>query len=724
MAMVVLPGLAAAQSGEARAANTAESTQTAEPARTQDSQEAALPVVRLKVSDQAEAGSSYTAGASRSATGLQLSLRDTPQSVTVIGRQRIEDQAMNSIADALQFTPGVSLKAVDRGRNGLSVRGFDISSFQYDGVPVATGNIGGETGSTAIYERIEVVRGATGLLSGAGNPSASVNLVRKRASSKHFTGTVTASLGSAAHRSLGVDLSTPLSEDGRVRGRLVASSERQNAFIELENTRRNVLYGVIEADLGPRTELRVGASSQSDKRNGIYWGGLPYWYADGSRSDWAPSKTTATRWNQWDTRQQTAFAQLSHRLESGWRLRLDLNRHEQQEESMLLWLTGEPARDSGLGMQARAYHYRARPVQNQLALTAGGHFRLWGREHELLLGLSHSRARGGWDNADPLGEAAPVGNFLAWDGSYARPQMGPLYVGSRETTVQTGGYAAVRLQLSDAAKLILGSRLSRWQQDNERGAWTTEPFVIAHSDVLTPYAGLLYDLSDSLSAYASTTSIFNPQNQRDRFGNYLAPLEGKSHEAGLKGEFLDSRLNASVAIFRIDQENFAVSDPGATVPGTSTPAMRAARGVRAQGYELELQGELGGGWSVGAGWTQYSARDAQGQDVAQEHPRRQLKLFGKHVFSGALAGFSAGAGLHWQSRPPVLATNPATAQQQAIGQPAYGLVDLMLGYAISPQAAVQLHVDNLLDKRYYDSSWSGYTMGKPREFKLTASYRL
>ena len=78
---------------------------------------------------------------------------------------------MTTVADALLNTTGVSLKPVDRERNNLSVRGFEINSFQLDGVPVATGNIGIETGNTAIYDRVEVVRGATGLLSGAGDPS-------------------------------------------------------------------------------------------------------------------------------------------------------------------------------------------------------------------------------------------------------------------------------------------------------------------------------------------------------------------------------------------------------------------------------------------------------------------------------------------------------------------------------------------------------------------------
>ncbi len=685
---------------------------------------AVLPVVKVKARSTHES-QSYTAGASQSATGLTLSLRDTPQSVTVITQQRISDQAMRQVADVLQGTPGLSYKDTDRGRNSLSVRGFEIDNYQYDGVPVEKINIGGENDSTVIYERVEVVRGSTGLLSGAGNPSAAINLVRKRADSKVFAGSVQASLGSWQHRGLTVDLSTPLSEDGRVRGRVVASHERQHAFIDLENTRRSVLYGVIDANLGTATRLSVGASSQDDKRNGVYWGGLTYWYADGSPTRWDRSKTTATRWNQWDTRQQTAFAKLSHQFENLWRVSLDLNHFKQREESMLLWITGLPDRNTGLGLNAMPYRYRAEPTQNQLALTASGPFRLWGRAHELSLGLSHSRAKAGWDNGEPLDkQQAPVGDFNRWDGSYARPAMKALEVGSSDATIQSGAYAAARLQLSDPLKLILGGRISHWKKEHKVGLWTPEAFTIEHKGEFTPYAGLIFDLNKELSLYASYTDIFKPQNERDRHGKYLDPLRGKSYEGGIKGELLDGRLNASAAVFRVDQDNFAEPDPGQFIPGTTTPAKRAGQGVRSQGWELELAGELAPGWSLSAGWTHFSTKDGQGVQAALDHPRRQLKLFSKYTLGGRLQGFSVGGGVNWESAQLTRLENPVSKVNEHVGQPSYALVDLMLRYEFSKKLSLQANVDNLLDKKYYSSGWSGYTYGKPRGLTLTLSHTL
>ena len=98
--------------------------------------------------------------ATNAAIGFDLTPRETPQSVTAITRQQIEDQGLASVTDVLAFATGISSKAIDRGRNTLSARGFEISNFQIDGAPFATGNVGFDETSTAIYERVEIVRGA------------------------------------------------------------------------------------------------------------------------------------------------------------------------------------------------------------------------------------------------------------------------------------------------------------------------------------------------------------------------------------------------------------------------------------------------------------------------------------------------------------------------------------------------------------------------------------
>ncbi|MDO4725539.1 MAG: TonB-dependent receptor plug domain-containing protein, partial [Comamonadaceae bacterium] len=154
-----------------------------------------LPAVTVSaapdLSGTTEGTRSFTTRALSSATGLALSPRQTPQSVSVITRERIEAQGMSTLGDAVAATPGVHTAPYDGRGEEFSARGFVIRNIQVDGIsmPWEEGWDSGETRSAlALYDRVEVVRGATGLLTGAGEPAASINLVRKRADSDVFTG--------------------------------------------------------------------------------------------------------------------------------------------------------------------------------------------------------------------------------------------------------------------------------------------------------------------------------------------------------------------------------------------------------------------------------------------------------------------------------------------------------------------------------------------------------
>lgn len=223
-------------------------------------------------SDQIIVTGSYTTNEKLgSATGLGLSIQETPQSVTVMTAQRMEDQAIRTLSDVMNNAAGVSVKALDSSRNGFSARGFDINIYQIDGIPVQwdQGFSAGESNlDVIIYEQVEIVRGATGLLTGVGNPSASVNLVRKHADSDHLTGTLTASASRWDNIFVMGDISAPITADGAVRGRVVAKYEEGDSFIDRLHNKKLVLYGVIDADVTVDTHLRFGASYQDHDASG------------------------------------------------------------------------------------------------------------------------------------------------------------------------------------------------------------------------------------------------------------------------------------------------------------------------------------------------------------------------------------------------------------------------------------------------------------------------
>ena len=132
----------------------------------------------------------------KSTTRLDLTSRQTPQSLTVITEARLKDQNINDYQVLLRNIPGVTLSKWDE-RVYPTARGFKIDYYLLASMPSFGGfSLGANDMSMLPYERVEVVKGANGLLAGAGNPAASLNFIRKRANSKEFTGNFKLSAGS------------------------------------------------------------------------------------------------------------------------------------------------------------------------------------------------------------------------------------------------------------------------------------------------------------------------------------------------------------------------------------------------------------------------------------------------------------------------------------------------------------------------------------------------
>ncbi len=667
-----------------------------------------------------EGSQSYTSRATRAGTGLSLSLRETPQSVSVVTRQRIEDQNMLSVKDVLAASPGISVQNYDTERYSFNSRGFSITNYLYDGIPttVETGWSAGESSmDPIIYDRIEVVRGATGLLTGAGNPSASVNLVRKRADSREFKADLSIAAGSWDTYRTTADVSTPLTDDGRIRARLVAAYQKGRSYLDRYRSKRSVLYGTVEADLTERTTLRLGFNYQDNAPKGSAWGGFPLWYADGARTDWDRALNIGADWSKWASTTQGAFLNLEHAFDNGWQVNAILSHSKHQANEKLLYLQEWPDRQTGLGIKPMASNYHGDRTQNSVDIKVSGPIHLFGREHELIVGASHSRQTSLFYRRATL-HTSPIGSFFDWDGSYPEPIWGDDSIALQNTTWQTGFYAAARLNLTDALKVILGGRYNAWKSDQGGG----NPYRFKKT-AFTPYAGILYDLNDNLTVYASYTSIFNPQNVQDRSGAWLDPLEGDSYEVGLKASFLDGRLNGSIALFQIDQDNLKQADVGYFVPGTPNQAYYAAKGTRSRGYDLEVSGEPLAGWNVIAGLSHWTARDGDGNAIQTNQPRTLLRLFSTYQLGGKWRGLTLGAGISWQSGNYTLATGPGGKER--VSQGAYALVDLMARYQLNARVSVQLNVNNLFNRKYYNQigGFSQGAWGAPRNLMATLSYK-
>jgi outer membrane receptor for ferric coprogen and ferric-rhodotorulic acid len=656
------------------------------------------------------------------ATGLPLSPLETPQTISVITRQQIEDQGFNTINDALDFTVGISKKDIDRGRSAITARGFEVQNFQLDGAPFENGNVGfGET-STAQYERVDLVRGAAGLMQGAGDPSAVVNLIRKHATASEFAGDIRIEAGSRDRFAATLDVQSPLNAAGTVRVRAVAQAYTQDSFVDLEKKKGLLLYGVIDADLGDRTTLSIGASYQRDERDGIMWAQLPYWYSDGTRTDWPRSKTTGTDWGLWNTTEISAFATLTRKLGGDWQIRGDVGYHKGLENSKLLWLDGLPDRVTGAGVSTSGYWYKTEPEQWHGSIQASGSFTLLGGRHDLAFGAMASRVDNGWTNRDPVA-IDPIADFNSFDGRLAEPEWGDRYdMSGFGNTTQAAVYASTRISLIGGLKLIGGGRVSYYKREEHQSLYSS-PYTLSYKGQITPYVGLVYNLTDNLSAYASYTNIFKPQGDlRDRNNNLIDPLEGTNYEAGLKALLLDGQLLATASVYRIEQDNLAVAD--GLIPGTPIQAYRGMKGTVAKGYELEIVGKITPQWDVSAGWSDYSAKDADGAHVLAHQPRRVFNFSTRYDFTGTFDGLSIGGAVKWESRPPVTAVNPGSNVEERIGQPAYAIANIMARYDLTEALSLQVNVDNLFDKRFFSGNvwFPGFVYGEPRNARATLKY--
>jgi outer membrane receptor for ferric coprogen and ferric-rhodotorulic acid len=662
------------------------------------------------------------------ATGLGLTVRETPQSVSIITSQRILDQNLTTVADVIQNGVGVTVNEVDDVRNSFYARGFEIRNYQVDGVPTAwtlAGGAGETIADVSIYDRVEIVRGATGLLSGAGDPSASVNMVRKHADSRDWAGYVNASYGSWNTWRVSGDVGGAVTSDGRLRVRGVARYEEGESYIDLYKNRKFILYGVIDADITDNTLLRAGISHQEGKPDAPAWGALPSFYTDGSFAVWPRSKTASADWSYWDTTNQNIFVTLSHDFGGGWSVVANYNRFRNAQSTELLYLSGLVDKTTGTIQFSYPYKDVGASIQNSFDGQIKGRIRLFGRDHELVLGALHSVQNR--DDTTYAALAYPSDlQYVDWDGA-AFPRPGFSTTGSldvKERIEQNGYYGALRLNLTDQFKLIGGGRLSSWQQTGFSFDVTSN---YGNDDVFIPYVGALYDLTSNHRLYGSFTRIFQPQNALDRNFVQLDPLDGQAYEVGLKSAFFNEALQTSVALFHIEQDNLAQPDTMVTPPGGGLPQQtyRAAKGVTSEGFELEVTGQPLKGWNLNFGYSQFTAKDANDVQANTDQPRRLLKLFTTYSFPGALSGFTVGGGVNYRSKAYSEGTNPVTGAAFRFQQDGYVLVSLMARYALTEKLQLQANVENLTDETYYSQIgfYDQYRYGAPRNFTLGATYR-
>jgi len=651
---------------------------------------------------------SYTVESMNTSTKLDLSIRHTPQSLSVFTSKELEDMGVNSYQSLLAHVTGVSLDKWDE-RLKASARGFDLDYFKVDGMP--TYNTYNERDlDLSMFERIEIVRGANGLTTGAGNPGISINLVRKRANSKELKGSITAKAGSWNTYGVSADVGSKLNESGSVRGRLVVNHEDADSYMDGYERKNSLFYGVVDADLTDSTTVSLGASLQKLDRSGIRWGGLPAFDTNNNRIDFDRSKIGSEDWTYWNSEVQSIFANLDQNLYEDVKLNVAYTHNKIKNEMALLYFNGKLNTTDGSGLRYMDFQGEKENTEDNLDLNVSIPFEVGNLSQEIVVGASYNRDKTDkYDARYPGGYYTVLPNFYNYDISLPAPSGSDVpYVVKPEKTEQKAVYLASKLSLSEKLKLIAGARLSAWEYSSTDSTKKSRKF----DNQITPYIGLVYDLDENHSLYTSYTSIFNPQDKIDTSGKYLDPVEGNSFEAGIKGEYFEGNLNTSLSLFKIEQDGVAEKLDGVFVGGTQ--AYKAVEGVTSKGFEIDVSGNVTDKLSMNFGIANFQAEDAKGEKYNTQASRTTSNLFAKYNVTKSL---SLGGGLQYKSK---FYTGTGATK---ITQEGYILANAMAGYAVNKNTSLQLNVTNLFDKKYYEGIGSnGMTYGDPRKIIMSLKY--
>lgn len=657
-----------------------------------------LPAINVSgaaLNTSTEATGAYTMTETSTATKLKLTPRQTPQIVNAVTHQMIEDFGMTEMEDVLSLAPGVSVGHTDDDRRSFTARGYAMS-IQYDGLPSTSGIDGGVVAGpdSALIDRTEVLLGAAGLMSGAGQPGGVINMIFKRPTAD-FQGAASLTAGSWETQRMMADLSGPLSTEGAVRGRVVAVDQSEESFRDFKKERKKVFYAVVESDLTETTLLTLSIQNQDIYDNVTDRSGLPT-DNDGRNMDWSRSTFLAPAWNRWNKYATTYKVRLQQELAADWQLTVQGSALKSEADWLFATLS-EFDSTTGEARFARWGQYN-KETSDDLEIFSSGPVTLFGRSHEIVLGGNWTERV--WNGRDGDGTDYTT-NLYDFDPITSIPQP-ELVLDTRindQITEQYGGYLAGHFNFTDRLAAILGARLSWYRY--EFGDTARE-----EDEVVTPYAGVTYELNEWASVYASHTDIFNPQSARGTDGNTLEPEVGVSQELGLKGEFFEGRLNASAVLFKIQKDNEAELLQPYDATNICGGWCYAPKGETiTDGIDLSLSGQVTRELQVMAGFTQYE-KDDNDETVN-------------------IAKFSASyapVGQDWSAGISIDASSKSYGQW-GMSQEARTLVGMFGKYQLNPYLNLALNGYNLLDEKYYanaiDSGYGNQYWGEPRSWALT-----
>ncbi len=676
-------------------------------------------VTGLRLYDMAssEESGGYSVDAATVGSKVPASLRDIPQSVSVVTHDAIEDQNFITLDQLAARTPGVRVLNNDSGRSSIFARGYEYDAYSIDGLSAPMSSLTGSVPSLTAIDRVEVMRGPSGLFNSTSELGGVINLVRKRPTDT-FQGSISGSVGTLDDRSVSVDISGPIDAQGRIRGRLVTRSTEQAQWVDDNDNTLNDFYGALDIDLDENTELSLGVIHNT--KDITVNQGQPV-DSDGNLSYGRSSAFYGADWNSFESDSTDVIAELTHHFSSRGYGRLAA-RYSDRNADYEYAYSGSALSDSGDMSSVAGYagFTDETSVSVDASYTQG--FDAFGNQNEFVVGVDYKTSEADTTAArtsDLTGSSASISelNNLAYVDilGNARDGVSGYSLSRTKTTLEEQGlYGKVTLRPVAPLAVILGARISHFSADSE------DRINGGSSDMqdtaVTPYGGLVYDLDADHSIYASYSKVFEPQTSEGEDGDLIDPREGEQYEIGIKGSYLDGALNARISGFQLTDSHRAASSTDSSVDYSVDSGK-----MRITGAELELAGNITPQWDVIFGYTYMDSEvlEAGSSDaLLMLMPNNMVNLWTQYRFEGnPLDGVSVGAGM--------TALSDFDNTQGTIHAPGYAVFDAMLGYQFTPRLSGQLNVYNLFDREYYVRAGSASVfnfVGRPASAVATMKY--
>jgi len=720
-----------------------------------------VPVGANGSSDATASEGTRSYAAVRTTMGGKIALKpqEVTQSVSTITKQRMQDQQLDTLTDVLKQTAGVTVLQNSNNNQfapNYYSRGYLIRNFQIDGgAPISyQGDNNYQTSFTPVfdmsmYDHVDVLRGADGVNTGVGDPGGTLSLQRKRPTNKPMLNLET-SYGSWDHRRLSLDASSPLALDDRLKARTVLTHDDTDYFYKTAFARKNMAYLNIEFDATDRTRFNIGGNYT--ELTGIPWStGLPR-YSNGNDVDFSRNTCFCFKNSQLQNKDYGFFAQFEHHFNDNWSLNGNFNTDTQHSDSTTGSLMFNDGLDPQTGLapeftSVSGNKSKVKSEQYSVDLYTNGQFILFNQPQYVTLGFNYQEQTS--HTSDEMTSYSYISNldvrhfgypdnFLP--GSEEFYPSDTLYPSNQRK--QIGGYASFRFSPLEWMHFSYGMRYNRYEtrQQTVYSDGTQNNLVFSESKLLPPTTAVSFDLTKDMTFYLSYAGIYQSQAQdRTTDGSILKPVEGNTIEAGLKRSDYNGRLQTSLAIYRTKQNNIAVVDSnsiGTVDPNTGVNCCYFPGGAKneSKGVEFQISGAITPRWQADFSYTyntnEYQASAEQleqgsstGTPLVAQAPKHLFKLFTSYQIANT--GVTIGGGGRLQSKtvsPDFISDDEGNVSSINLVQPKYALVDLFTNYRIDKTWSMQFNVNNLFDKKYYESVGgitSGNIYGDPRNYSVT-----